>query len=302
MKSIFQSKKFALLLLILGLAFTDYIYASAQEEKPIIILPSDDAYVLADLSDPTDTSGLMQTNAGNLDSIQLFSSWNATENNNAIVTIGYLKFDTSKQNNYNLEKAELKMLTREVALSETPKNVVVVHASNNNWKESDITYLKRPTFSTTITSSAAIATPNTWYSWDVTDLVKQNPGSELSVAVTFDVAKDNTQDFVSFYSKEFPNKDNAPYLALTYSSSPMPLFDSGNQGASNFVFTVLISGIIGAIIGGFTTKVILSRTKQKSPQSDFKQPSTPPDKIQCKNCSKILPKQFKFCPFCSTQI
>lgn len=273
--------------------------AFAQSES-MMLIPTDDAHVLADLGDPTDSLGLMQKNVGNLETIELLSSWNVTGPKNAFVAIAYLKFDISKQNLHNLEKAELKMLAREVALSESPKNVVLVHVPNNNWKESDITYLKRPSFSTTAVSTVAIESSNTWYSWDVTDLVKQNPGSELSIALTFDVAKDNTQDYVSFYSKESENKDNLPYLALSYSEAPpIPLVDSSLQG-TNYA-PVIISGIIGAGVAAFTTKLIISRKEQK-PKVISRQSSTQLEKVQCKNCGKILPKQFKFCPFCSTQI
>ena len=268
-----------------------FLSSFAQAENFVKLVPSDDAHVLTDLNDSEDTGRLMQTNAGSLESIQLFSSWNATENENTILTIGYLKFDTTKQKTHDLEKVELRMLTREVLLSETPKNVVVVHVPNNNWSESDITYLKRPSFSTTIASLAAITAPNTWYSWDVTDLVKQNPSAELSVAITFETAKDKTQDLVSFYSKEFPNKEYSPYLALYYTTDSTLPSSSEN---SNFA-AIIISGLVGAGIASFITKSIISKNKSK--QSDTK-----PERVQCKNCGKMLPLQFKFCPFCSTQV
>lgn len=255
------------LVLVLLLSYETFGEQSTIEK----LLPTYDAYVLADLADPADTSGLMQTNTGNLEAIELLSSWNVTENNNAFVAIGYLKFDLTDQNIYNLEKAELKMLTRDVALSETPKNVVLLYVPNNNWKESDITYIKRPSFSTTITSSAAIVAPNTWYIWDVTDLVMQNPASELSVAITFEVAKDNTQDFVSFYSKEFPNKDYSPYLTLYYSTDSIkpPNNLSEEQGTPNYLITVIISGVTGAVVAGLITKLVITKKKSQPTKDDF---------------------------------
>lgn len=291
---IFQSF-FVLLLFLPLLSYETF----AEQSTPIKLAPTDDAHVLADLSDPQDIRGLMQSNAGNVDSIQLISSWNVTEINSAIVTIGYLKFDVSQQKTYNLEKAELKMLAREVILDETPKTVALLHVANNNWKESDITYLKRPTYSTTIASSAEITTPNTWYSWDVTDLVKQNPGSELSVALTFQTGKDNTEDIVSFYSKEFTNNENAPYIALYYTTdSTVDL--SGDD--SNLFTAIIISGLVGAAAASFITKLFVSKNKDKPSKTDIKQASKTPEKIQCKNCGSILPQKFKFCPFCSTQV
>jgi hypothetical protein len=275
-------------------------FVSSLAESEIKLQPTDDAHILADLSDPADTSRLMQTNTGNFDSIEMVSAWNATEADNAFVSIGYLKFDLSKQNNYNLEKAELKMLTREVALSETPKKVVLLHVSNSNWKESDITYLKRPFFSTTVASSAEIAAQNTWYSWDVTELVKQNPGSELSFALTFETGRDNAQDYVSFYSKEFPNTEFWPHLVLSYSSLPTPSFDSSSQDPHHLT-SVIISGLIGAAIGTFTTKIIITRGKQKTSKSTTRQSSIQQERVQCKGCGKMLPKFFKFCPFCATK-
>ena len=273
-----------------------------EQLTDVKIAPTDDVHILADLNDPTDTSELMKKNTGSLDSIQLFSSWNVTESNNAFVAIGYLKFDLSQQNTHNLEKAEIKLLAREVSLSETPKNVVLLHVPNNNWKESDITYLKRPSYSTTIAASSEISTPNTWYSWDVTNLVKQNPAAELSVALTFETAKVNTQDYVSFYSKEFSNKDYVPYLALSYSPNTAPLLDTEfeQESPSNFFVTIIISGIVGAVVSGIVTKTIIS--KNKSGFTPKPKQSIQIEKTQCKNCGKILPKQFKYCPFCSTQL
>lgn len=287
------------------IVLTNFVFLSSYEtfgeqSTTIKITPIDDAHVLADLNDPADSQGLMQTNAGSLESIQLLSAWNVTEGNNAFVTIGYLKFDVSQQKTHNLEKAELKMLTQEVILSEMPKNVALLHVSNNNWNESDITYLNRPSFSTTITSVAAISAQNTWYSWDVTDLLKQNPGSDLSVALTFETAKDKTQDFVSFYSKDYQDKDYSTYLALYYAQERTPLDDFNFE--TSILAIIVISGITSAVVGGFVAKFVFSRGKHKTPKPVLQQQNIHQEKIQCKTCGKMLPKQFKYCPFCSTQI
>ena len=224
----------------------------AEQSKIEKILPTDDAHVLADLSDPADSSGLMHTNVGNLDSIQMVSAWNTTKNNNAYVSIVYLKFDISQQNLNNLEKAELKLLSRDVSLSETPKKVALLHVPNNNWKESDITYLKRPFFSTTIASSAEVSSPNTWYSWDVTPLVMQNPGSELSVALTFEVGKDNTQDYVSFYSKEAADPNFRPFLELTF--TPKSAFSNNAESSSISLYAGIAIAACGILAGYFISK------------------------------------------------
>lgn len=264
-----------------------------EQSKIEKLVPTDDAHVLADLSDPTDSNRLMQTNAGNLDSIQLLSSWNVTENNNAFVTTGYLKFDLTKQNIYNLEKAELKMLTRQVTLSETPKKVVLLHVPNNDWKESSITYLNRPPFSTIITSSADIATPNTWYSWDVTELVKQNPASELSVAITFETGKDNTQDYVSFYSKEATDSNFGPFLELTF--TPESAF-SNNIELSSISLYAGIAIAAGGILGGY----FISKRKANIFTENVKPKR--PSRINCSGCSSLIPVNFKFCPICGSKM
>jgi hypothetical protein len=285
-------RTFIIFSIVLFILFFSNNTISAQNEAKII--PTDDAYVLADLSDPKDASGLMQTNTGNLEVIELISSWNVTENNNAYVTMGYLKFDLSKQNTYNLEKAELKVLTREVALSETPKNVVLLHVSNNNWKESDITYLKRPFFPTVISSSAEIATANTWYSWDVTNLVMQNPGSELSVALTFETGRDNTQDYVSFYSKEATDS-LAPFLELTFVPESEPIL-SDNDEMNNVSLYAGIAIAVGGILGGYTI------SKRKAGAASRNEQLTPRPHVKCSTCNSLIPTNFKFCPICGSKM
>ncbi|MGQ0376385.1 MAG: DNRLRE domain-containing protein, partial [Nitrososphaerota archaeon] len=257
--------------ILLGIIIlTNFVLLSSYEifgEQPttVKISPTDDAHVLADLNDPVDKNGLMQINTGNQEAIELLSSWNVTENQNAFVTIGYLKFDLTKQNINKLEKAELKMLTKDVVLSETPKNVVLLHASNNNWKESDITYLKRPTFSTTITSSTEISTINTWYSWDVTELIRQNPASELSVALIFETGRDNTQDYVSFYSKEASNSGLAPFLELTFvPESEFTFVDSAELG--NISLYAGIAIVVGGLVVGFFISKWRGKAKEAKKQ------------------------------------
>jgi hypothetical protein len=129
----------------------------------------------------------------------------------------------------------------------------------------------RPFFSTVISSSVEIAAPNTWYSWDVTELVRQNPASELSVALTFETGRDNTQDYVSFYSKEFPNKDYFPYLTLYYSTDSIkpPNDLSEEQGTPNYLITVIISGVTSAVVAGLITKLVITKKKNQPTKDDF---------------------------------
>jgi hypothetical protein len=79
------------------------------------------------------------------------------------------------------------------------------------------------------------------------------------------------------------------------------LFELSSQEKS-YHTPIIISGVIGAAVGAFTTKVIITIRKQKSPKPIPTQSKTPQEKVQCKVCGKMLPKFFKFCPFCATQI
>ena len=200
---------------------------------------TDDAYVVADLNDKIDISSLKQTNTGSDEFIHMISALNITENQSTVVSVAYLKFDLSEYETESIQDATLYMFASGVKLDNSPKNIALIFVDDDNWNESEITYLQRPFFSTTIDAISVISEPGKWYSWDITEVVKKNKDSELSLALTFETGKDFTSDLATFYSKESDITENTPYLEIKYVV---------NEKLTNYTL---------AIIGGFIATVVI---------------------------------------------
>ena len=232
-----------ILLCVLFFSFYLIIDNTHAQSDIIKIIPTDDAYVIADLNDKIDVSGLKQTNSGSDELINMISAWNITENQSTVVSVAYLKFDLSEYETESIQTATLYMFAKDVVLDNSPKNIALIFVDDDNWNESEITYLQRPFFSTTIDAISVISEPNKWYSWDITEVIKKNKDSEISLALTFETGKDFTSDLVTFYSKESNITENVPYLEIKYS-------DQQPTGYIQYI-------IIGMIIVGVIVFVVL---------------------------------------------
>lgn len=234
---------------ILLFSFYFIIDNNAFAQSSIVkLIPSDDAYVIADLNDKIDVSGLKQTNTGHDGFIHMISAWNITENQSTIVSVAYLKFDLSEMTE-SIDSATLYMFAGNVELDNNPQNAALIFVEDDTWNESQITYLQRPFFSTTVDTTSLIFEPNRWYSWDITEVIKKNKDSQLSLAVTFETGKDFTSDLVTFYSKETAKKENIPYIEIKYS----------DQLPAEYLQYI----IIGIIIGGAIVFSVLKYLRRK---------------------------------------
>jgi len=265
------------------------ISSSAQESSSVKLLPTDDAYVMTDLSDPNDPLKLMQTNNGDTDTIQIFSTVEAVGIPGQYISIAYLKFDLSGQETKEIINAQLKMYSNEVSLPAGPKNVPLFQATDNNWNENQITYLQRPPFPDIIASTTDVSASGVWNSWDITELVKANQDSEISVVLLFETILD-VGESVSFYSKDTEKQEFAPYLELSFSPSTM----GSSQAQDSFAYT-LIPAVIGAAAVAFFVGMQVSKRKSPTRQTTQKQTIR---KVQCQGCGKMIPDYYKFCPAC----
>ena len=200
------------LVLVLLLSYETF----GEQSTTVKISPTDDAYVVANLNDKIDISSLKQTNTGSDEFIHMISALNITENQSTVVSVAYLKFDLSEYETESIQDATLYMFASDVKLDNSPKNIALIFVDDDNWNESEITYLQRPFFSTTIDAISVISEPGKWYSWDITEVVRNNNDSELSLALTFETGKDFTSDLATFYSKESDITENTPYLEIKY--------------------------------------------------------------------------------------
>jgi len=290
-------------LLIFGLSISAFLsfnlvtdtipeLAWAQQEKTIRLESTDDAYVVVDLNDPQDEQGLQQLHTGDLEFLKLWYAWNVTENQQRITTVVYLKFDLTEVDPEEVESAELNMLPYIARLAPASGGVEIVKVPSNDWNETAITYQDKPSHPINATTSSLVSIANNWFSWDLTEFVKESAGSELSVAMGFETIYQNTEELLSFHSKESANKTNVPYLEIALAQ---PAFSDSDE------YLPIIGGVVAAIVGGGAAAAFLmfrKRTGTVSRPSD-KPPTVQPDtKTKCFSCGKIIPSGLFACPLC----
>ena len=193
--------------------YTDY--------RIIKMTPTDDAFVITNLSDPDDVKGAQITNTGTLDFLKSWYAWNVTEDQEKMLTNSYLKFNLSKLDSDKVISAQLTLtpIIAKSSLGTVP--YLELTKADTNWNESEITFVNKPSYDEENSIVNTIITnPNNeqgLYTWDITDLVTQNAGSKLSVVFFNNNIVDSTEEMVSFHSKETEDQNNAPVLEIKYS-------------------------------------------------------------------------------------
>jgi len=197
---------------------------SFGQESKIILFPTDDAYVIANLNDPLDIEDRQKVNTGDFDFLRSWYAWQVTEHQEQIITNSYLKFDLNEIDSQKVLNANLK-LTPIIfkSASGIPPTLQLTKVFDNDWIESEITFKNKPVHDDeNFIINTIIANPNNQqvglYNWDITELVKQNAGSELSIVYSFSQIYDETEELITFHSKETTAQDKAPYLEITNSA------------------------------------------------------------------------------------
>ncbi len=283
---------FTLITIVIGTA-----YAKTME-----LAPTDDAYVVADFSDPTNKQGLQALNTGNSTFLRVWYSWNATDAGNKILSIAYLNFDLSGLNRDQISSARLDMYAQNVMLTGNSRLVGVYIAPSSPWKESTLTYQNKPNFSRNGTATVSVSLPG-WYGWDLTSVVKEKAGSKLTVAVLLKDILNKNQEMVVFTSKE-DDPAHAPRLVID-TSAGSSLLDS------DYSIRVLGAGITLAIGGGLVGFILYRRRNKQRPIVQASQESsmssqvpseeTSPE-ISCPNCGNNVSKDSNICPSCGHEL
>ena len=180
------------------------------------LYPSDDAYVIVDNSDPDDLKQFRVTNTGLVDFIRLSYALNVDPEQSQIITAGYLKFDLSEIDKEQIKNVNLKMKSLAVQKLNDTVDVDVAVVPESTWSESSLTFSNRPLPLTDSAVTSEIIESDMWSNWDVTDFVKESD-SELSLIVALSQANANSEELVSFFSKE--DRPNAPYLEIQYAEN-----------------------------------------------------------------------------------
>jgi len=180
----------------------------------IKLMPTDDAFIGLDFTNPNDSFGLRTLNSGNEKFLKVWYAFNVTEAEELIVTVANMKFDLSEINPNNVINADLKLHPYIVSSSGGGQIIAIFDFPDNDWKESTVTFDNGPGLSQNEISFTNVNEPNRWYAWNVTDFVKDNAGSNASLSLAYKTVFLGHEEQTVFNSKEA--LDNQPYLEIVY--------------------------------------------------------------------------------------
>jgi len=281
--------------------------AWAQQEKTIRLEPTDDAFVAVDMNDPQDEDGLQQLHTGDLEFLKLWYAWNVTENQERIITVVYLKFDLTEVDPEEVEGAELNMQSFITRITNVSRGVDIVKVPSNDWNETAITFQDRPVYPANATASSRVSIDNNWFSWNLTESVKESAGSELSVAMGFEKIYQNTEELLTFYSKESANKTNVPYLEISLAHPVIAqqkidqtTFPDSDEDLQGIVTAIVVGGVVAAIVVGVAVAFLMFRKRTGSVSRPSGEPPTVKTgtKAKCFSCGGIIPRGLFACPLC----
>lgn len=182
------------------------------DSNVVKITPTNDTFIGLDLTTLDDPLDLRNLQSGNLDFIKIWYSNNVTSAQEFIVTSGLLTFDLSEINVDDIASANLKMKTIRVDSSGADKILSITKVNNTNWSESEITYNTKPIFELQDSLLVEITESDAWQIWNVTNIVKENTDSKLSLSLAYKSLYSGHEEQTVFYSKE---SNFSPYLEIT---------------------------------------------------------------------------------------
>ena len=228
------------------------------------IVPTDDAYVVANYDDPSDKEGLEHVNTGYLPFFKAWYAWDVTKTGHEkIISIVYLKFNLTKING-TVESASLILHPFDVNLTAPLRPVDIYTGLNSNWNESRLVFIGAPAFSTADNSTAYISNSdvNKSVSWDITRQVRSHEGSFLTLVLVIKNSYIHNEELINFYSKEAGNPLLRPQIVLVTSLQPGTMQVDGTSANStiNPVYVYVMAGVVSAVIAAF----VLERRSRKN--------------------------------------
>lgn len=315
------------LILLLAVTIANSIHPVADQERSATLSPTDNAYVVADLNDPLDIEGLRTLNTGNLTFLKIWYAWNVTQpGTEKIISIAYLKFNLSSLDALNITSATLMLYASKVNLTGVSRDLSAYYVSNNSWSQNTLNFDNSPSFDNETFVQTAVSAPDSWYSFNVTQLAQKQVSSELTMAIAFSIFYEHNEEQVIFNS-QLASQDR-PQLIVDYTSSPTVV-----TGGSNTFSVFSLPGIVfivatAILIVGFGSWYFFRRRKTGRTESIIgtvqKDPTVPhqartPVIIQqpnqttaasknieaeekCPRCGELVEDQFNLCPNCGYQL
>lgn len=251
------------------------------------LYPTDDAYIVADLTDPQDRLGLRSLNTGNFNFTKVWYAWNITGRGEFIISYGMMKFDLSDIRAADVISAKLELVVLNIQLSGASREVVLFKGLNNTWSENSVTFNNHPGFNPNITVSTTVLPIAKTYTWDITDWVKESAGGQLTLYISFKTLYRGSEEQVVFFSKDFTK--NRPKLVLELTGSPQQGLDP------------MLLAAIGAIAAIAVIAFLGLRYVRRRPAKPRKRRRAVKKGV-CPNCDKPVSEEFKLCPYCGYQL
>jgi len=187
------------LLVIIGLVSVSSLSMPVVATETIILNPIADSYVNSD--EPSNNYGAEASLSPK------FSDLVGESRRNAYLLFDLTPLDTEL---FAISSATLELY---VFFNYSPTFEVGVHScQDTEWNEHEMTWENAPSFSPEPFDVTAIASGDTYYSWDVTDEVKNSQKGYLTLAVVVESVGDYY--YINFNSKEA--YDHAPELVIKY--------------------------------------------------------------------------------------
>ena len=190
-----------------------FVGAAASPVKSVVLEGTQDTYVVTDTSTQDDPQGLRDRNFATSDSVRVWyqSKVQASEQ---VISIGMVGFDLKAIQDLDVDSATLQMYAQRVDITQ-PKRVVDASIVQGPWKESDVTFNRKPAWAAQPIASSVIYGGGRWYSWDVTATVAlPRPPATVSYAIGLNTIQDKQQEQVLFTSHR--GGTNMPRLIVTY--------------------------------------------------------------------------------------
>ena len=168
-------------------------YASAGQVE---FVPSADTYT--DVFDP-------MSNFGGAYNLNIACNFNAMQE-------VWLKFNLSHiPDGAVVDNATLKAFPTVVTATH---EVSAYYCSDNSWGEYTINFLNQPTHSDAALDTALIGMPNKWYSWNVTDAVRNALDGVFNASDMLTVVLDQTQWHTSFHQLQIVSREYGIRVSL----------------------------------------------------------------------------------------
>mgnify|MGYP001602126157 CR=1 FL=1 len=191
-------------IIIFGFLILSLVFLSGCQNSPITktLNPIGDASV--------DNNG---KNYGGDKYLKIYDSTGGLINDETLV---YLKFDLSNiPKDIDISSAKLKLL---VANIDEAYNIGMYRSEDTSWKEFEINWGNKPSFSNKPNDIKKVVLSNEWYEWDVKNLVYDEKSDHITfVLKSMDIHKNWM--YVNFYSTDQTNKEDQnriPSLIIKY--------------------------------------------------------------------------------------